>query len=192
MALGRLVNSILNGATPPSEHVRPAGDEHAEALAAGTPGVDGVRRPRPPANESDDERIARELDDLRDLERRAGRELPAIVSSRLRQIDDLLRVVVATIAAQDASTEQRVLLEAMITDYISTPLRAFLALPASDRVDESRGTELFARQLELIEETIHDLLNQIRIGAIAELSTHGRFLADKFQTPDEGLVLGGR
>jgi hypothetical protein len=85
-----------------------------------------------------------------------------------------------------------VLLEAMITDYISTPLRAFLALPASDRVDESRGTELFARQLELIEETIHDLLNQIRIGAIAELSTHGRFLADKFQTPDEGLVLGGR
>ncbi|MFB2579615.1 hypothetical protein ACEXQD_00055 [Herbiconiux sp. P15] len=182
MALGRLVNSILHGAPAPTGQVRQEGE----------PELTPADRPsRPPANETDDERTARELDELRALERRSGRELPGIVSSRLRQIDDVLRVVVATIAAQDASTEQRVLLEAMITDYIATPLHAFLALPAPDRAEASRATELFARQLELIEETIHDLLNQIRIGAIAELSTHGRFLADKFQTPDEGLVLGG-
>jgi len=176
MAFGRLLNALRAGGTEPLGVVEQTG-----APAAG-----------PSPTETEDELTARQLDDLRSSVRSVGRDLPTLLSSQLRQIDDLLRVVVATIAAQGASTEQRVLLSAMVNDYVPTPLRAFLALPAADRADDARGTLIFARQLELIEETIHDLLNQIRSGAIAELSTHGRFLSDKFQEPDAGLVLGER
>jgi hypothetical protein len=175
VAFGRFVNSLFGA--PPSQ--QPA----AEAPVVDTPAS---------AAQTDDEQTAAALDDLRDSVRRAGRDIPTLLSSRLGQIDDLLREVVATIEAQDASTEQRVLLGAMVRDYIPTPLRAFLALPEGDRGDNSRATVLFADQLALLEETVRDLLNQIRIGAIAELSTHGRFLADKFQTPDPSLTLGER
>lgn len=173
MTFGRFVNSLFGG---PQQQPAPAvvDDVAAETVL------------------TDDEQTARALDELRASVRRSGRELPTLLSSRLGQIDDLLHEVVATIALQNASTEQRVLLAAMIGDYIPTPLRAFLALPEDDRSDDAQATRLFADQLGLLEETIRDLLNQIRIGAIAELSTHGRFLADKFQAPDAGLTLGGR
>jgi hypothetical protein len=139
--------------------------------------------------ESEDAATASSLDNLRQAIRRAGAELPPLVSSALRQIDDLLRTVIAAVAAQGASTEQRVLLNAMICDYIPSPLRSFLAIPPVDRAEGSRAAALLVDQLVTLEATIRDLLNQIRIGAIAELSTHGRFLADKFSAEDPALHL---
>ena len=168
MTFGRFMDSLLKGPTPA-----------VPPVAAG---------PAEPV-ETEDAATARALDELRTAVRASGRELPTLLGSRLAQIDDLLRVVIETIAAQNASTEQRVLLDAMIRDYIPTPLRAYLALPEDDRGDSSPATLQFSTQLGLLEETIHDLLNQIRIGAIAELSTHGRFLADKFAAPS--LTLDG-
>ncbi|RFA23564.1 hypothetical protein [Subtercola boreus] len=170
MAFGRFVNSLFGGAPQPPAVI----DTVPEATV-----------------ENEDVQTERALGALRSSTRLAGRELPTLLLSRLGQIDDLLREVVSTIAAQDASTEQRVLLAAMVNDYIPTPLRAYLALPEEDRADDAQATLLFANQLGLLEETVRDLLNQIRIGAIAELSTHGRFLADKFQAPDAALTLGG-
>lgn len=137
--------------------------------------------------QADAEQAARDLDALRALVRRSGALLPPVVSSRLRQLDDLLRVVLAAADAEEASTEQRYLLDAMIRDYLPTPLHSYLALPESDRAVDARPTGLLLDQLGVLEETIRDLLNQIRIHAIAELSTHGRFLADKFDAPS--LVL---
>jgi len=148
---------------------------------------------RPPVEVADDtpadvvrseaEQTSDALDDLRSIIRRSGSALPPLVSSRLRQIDDLLQVVLATAAAEDASTEQRYLLDAMIRDYLPTPVHSYLTLPATDRTSVAPPTLLLLDQLAILEETIRDLLNQIRIGAIAELSTHGRFLADKFAAP---------
>ena len=170
MTFGRFMDSLFKGPAAPG----------VPAVAAG---------PAEPV-ESEDAATARALDELRTVVRSSARELPTLLSSRLAQIDDLLRVVIETIAAQNASTEQRVLLGAMVGDYIPTPLRAYLGLSEADRVDGSRATMQFSEQLGILEETIRDLLNQIRIGAIAELSTHGRFLADKFAAPDAGLTLG--
>lgn len=132
----------------------------------------------------------RRLDRLRARVRAEGRHLPGIIASRLAQIDDLLRAVISTINAQSASTEQYVLLDAIIDDYVPTPLQAFLALPARERDSGSAATLQLSAQLGILEETISDLQNQIRIGAIAELSTHGRFLASKFNA--ETLRLDGR
>jgi hypothetical protein len=167
VTFGRFVDSLFRGPQAPE----PAADASAPAEEARS------------AVEVEDEQTAAALDALRASVWAAGASIPTLISSRLGQIDDLLRVLIATVAAQGASTEQRVLLDAMIRDYLPTPLRAFLALPERDRADGSRATLLFAEQLGLLEETIHDMLNQVRTGAIAELSTHGRFLADKFAAP---------
>lgn len=185
MAFGRFIDSIIRGAPQPAGQVAPG------AQADGPPAAPDAN-PAASAALSDGEHIARSLDQLRASVRRAGRELPGVLNSQLRGIDDLLRTVVDISAAQDASIEQRVLLAAMVGDYVPTPLRAYLALTDDDRTEGSRATLIFSRQLALLEETIRDLLNQIRIGAIAELSTHGRFLADKFSGPDAGLVLERR
>jgi hypothetical protein len=141
------------------------------------------------AVETEDEATLGALNQLRAAVRSAGGELPTLLASRLAQIDDHLRAVIEMVAAQNASTEQRVLLDAMIRDYLPTPLRAYLALPERERTNDSAATVQFSTQLGILEETISDLFNQIRIGAIAELSTHGRFLADKFAAPS--LTLDG-
>lgn len=140
--------------------------------------------------ESEDAQTAHALDALRAEVRHAGAQLPGLISSQLRQVDDVLRTIVAAVADQGASTEQRVLLNAIICSYIPTPLHAFLALADGERGDRSRGTQLFAEQLTTLEAISRDLLNQVRVGAIAELSTHGRFLNDKFAP--SSLTLDGR
>lgn len=170
MAFGRFVDSLFKGPAT-TDALSVAAQPAAAAM-------------------TEDEATRQALDQLRAAQLSSGGELPTLLTSRLAQIDDLLRRVIEMIAAQSASTEQRVLLDAMIRDYLPTPLRAYLALPERERTNTSPATLQFSGQLGILEETIRDLLNQIRIGAIAELSTHGRFLADKFAAPT--LTLDGR
>jgi hypothetical protein len=172
MTFGKFMDNLFKGSQAPSSPAPVSADRPSEVA------------------ETEDEATARALVTLRTAMRSAGGELPTLLVSRLAQIDDLLRVVIETVSAQGASTEQHVLLDAMIRDYLPTPLRAYLALPERDREPASAATLQFSTQLGILEETIGDLLNQIRIGAIAELSTHGRFLADKFAAPT--LTLDGR
>ncbi|MFD1213726.1 hypothetical protein ACFQ36_16935 [Arthrobacter sp. GCM10027362] len=146
----------------------------------GTPRPEEGAGQEPAAEPDDDARVAEALDGLRSAVRAAGRELPGLISAQLRQIDDVLQPLAEYIKAQDASTEQRVLLEAMVVDYIPTPLKAYLALPEEDRGEDSRATAMFAEQLQILFDTAQDLNHQVRSGAITELSTYARFLDDKF------------
>ena len=129
------------------------------------------------------------VDKLRAAVRRSGSKLPPLPPSQLRQLGDLLREAVTDIGIRGCSTEQRVLLNAMICDYIPSPLQSYLSLPPAHHGDDTKSTFMFAEQLATLEETLADLLNQIRIGAVEELSTHGRFLADKFAGQDAALQL---
>lgn len=143
-----------------------------------------------PAPLSDDARVVKALDDQLVQVRGAGRLLPTLISSQLRQLDDLLRPLVQYVALSGASTEQRVLLEAMIVDYIGSPLSTYLSINDAERSDHARSTVLFANQLNVLFTTVKDLDNQIRSGAITELSTHSRFLEDKFGTSSLTLDRG--
>jgi hypothetical protein len=174
VTFGRFMDSLFKGPSAP-----------VAGSTAEAPPQSAAQQPA----ESEDAAVLRALDELRAAVRSGGSEIPTLLISRFAHIDDLLRTVIETVAAQGASTEQRVLLEAMIRDYLPTPLRAFLALPHDQRSTTSRATLQLSTQLGILEETINDLLNQIRIGAIAELSTHGRFLQDKFAAPT--LTLDG-
>lgn len=195
MAFGKFVDALFKGPATPGVHSVFDRSVFGRSVV-GRSAVDRSVVEQPPAAvESEHEATARALDLLRSTVRSAGSELPTLLASRLAQLDDLLRVVIEMVAAQNASTEQRVLLDAMIRDYLPTPLRAYLALPEGERTNSSAATLAFSAQLGILDETIRDLLNQIRIGAIAELSTHGRFLADKFAAPTltlDGLTLDNR
>lgn len=145
-----------------------------------TQGTSGGGAPAAPPDE--DALLAAAIDQLLATVRGSGNKLPGIVSSQLRQLDDLLHPLIDYIKAQGASTEQRVLLEAMVGDYISTPLTTYLLTSDADRQEDSRTTGLFAGQLAVLYSTARDLDHQVRSGAITELSTHARFLQDKFNT----------
>ena len=171
MVFGRIFGRDRDDSVParpsasPGEAVAPAGAAVASALGAGSADA------------------ATDLDRLvRTIEAGGGR-LPTLVTSRLLQIVDVLREATALIEAQGASTEQRVLMEQLVEDHVPTPLGRYLTLPAADRTDGSRPTTLFVDQLGLVHETVLDFTNQVRLGAIEELSTHGRFLRSKFDEP---------
>ena len=171
MVFGRIFGRDRDDSVParpsasPGEAVASVGAAVASALGAGSADA------------------ATDLDRLvRTIEAGGGR-LPTLVTSRLLQIVDVLREATALIEAQGASTEQRVLMEQLVEDHVPTPLGRYLTLPAADRTDGSRPTALFVDQLGLVHETVLDFTNQVRLGAIEELSTHGRFLRSKFDEP---------
>ncbi|MBF4614661.1 hypothetical protein [Curtobacterium sp. VKM Ac-1376] len=140
---------------------------------------------------ADDHAASAGLDDLRALVRAAGAELPTVVSSRIRHVEDLLREAADTVVARGASTEQRYLFQAIVDDYVPSPVRTYRSLPPEDRTEDSAATRTLAEQLDVVAETVDDMHEQIRSGAIAELSTHGRFLRDRLGDGDPGLRLGG-
>lgn len=151
----------------------------------------GIAEPAPPSTEEGELRdTVASLDRLRAAVRRAGSVLPTPVSSQVRQIEDVLRPLLGYVSQHGASTEQRVLLNAIITSYLPTPLRAFAGISERERTDDSEATALLVEQLTTLEGIARDLDNQVRTGAIAELSTHGRFLEDKFAPST--LQLGDR
>ncbi|WP_415855813.1 hypothetical protein [Sinomonas sp. G460-2] len=144
--------------------------------------------PRTQAEELEETRAA--LAELRSSIRRAGGLLPTLASSHMRQIDDVLRLLIDYIAEHGASTEQRVLLHAIASDYLPTSLRVYKALPPETQAEGTPETEKLLEQLDILHATVRDLDHQVRIGAIAELSAHGRFLRDKFDV--DGVRIQGQ
>jgi hypothetical protein len=132
------------------------------------------------------------LGELRSAIRKAGAVVPVLASSRMRQTDDVLANLIDYVAEHGASTEQRVLLNAIITDYLPTSLRVYRALPPETHTETSPESEKLLEQLDILHSTALDLDHQVRTGAIAELSIHGRFLADKFDVDGIRLNPGPR
>jgi hypothetical protein len=130
------------------------------------------------------------LEELRGMALGKGAELPTVVLSQVLQLVDILRALIPYIGQSGASTEQRVLLNAVIMDYLPAPLRAYSMLTADSRTDGSADTAVLLEQLDTLYSTAQNLDNQVRTGAITELAVHGQFLRDKFDI--DGLHLEGR
>jgi hypothetical protein len=130
------------------------------------------------------------LEELRRTVLGNGAQLPTVVVSQVLQLTDILRALIGYIGRSGASTEQRVLLNAVITDYLPSPLQAYLLLAAGSRQDDSADTRVLLEQFDTLYSTVKNLDNQVRTGAITELAVHGQFLRDKFDI--DGLHLEGR
>ena len=150
-----------------------------------------VAEQQPVADPGQDELAATSeaLEELRRMALRQGAGLPTAVLSQLLQLADVLRALIRYIGKSGASTEQRVLLDAVITDYLPSPLRAYSMMSADSRRDDSADTAVLLEQLDTLYSTVQNLDNQVRTGAITELAVHGRFLRDKFDV--DGLHLEG-
>ncbi|QDY89078.1 hypothetical protein E7Y32_01710 [Arthrobacter sp. UKPF54-2] len=129
------------------------------------------------------------LEELRRTVLTNGAKLPPLVVSQVLQITDILRSLIGYIRQSGASTEQGVLLEAVVTDYLPSPLHAYLRLGSASRTDGSTDTTVLLEQLDVLHSTVRNLDNQVRTGAITELAVHGQFLRDKFDI--DGLHLEG-
>lgn len=159
----------------------------AESRPAAVPGAEPASAADPAADELRATGAA--LEELRRTVLGKGAELPTVVGSRLLQLADILRALIGYIGPSGASTEQRVLLNAIVTDYLPSPLRAYLMLAAASRTDDSSATTALLEQLDVLYSTVKNLDNQVRTGAITELAVHGQFLRDKFDI--DGLHLEG-
>lgn len=159
----------------------------ADPRSAAVPGEDALA-----GSEPEDElgATARSLEDLRRMVLSNGREFPPFVVSQVLQLADILRELIDYIADGSASTEQRVLLNAVITDYLPSPLQSYLKLADAARTDDSPNTATLSEQLGTLHSTVRNLDNQVRTGAITELAVHGQFLKDKFNI--DGLHLEGQ
>lgn len=160
--VGKFLGSLFGSAAP-----RSSGAEQGPA-------------PVPDQNTVDLDAAAVALDALRSEIRRAGGELPTLIYSQFRQIDDLLAPLLVHMQKTGASTEQVVLAGAIIGDYLPTSLRTYLMLPKSVRVHGSDETSTLLAQLGTLHSTVQDLNQQVRSGTATELAIHGRFLQDKF------------
>ncbi|MEO5779182.1 MULTISPECIES: hypothetical protein [Arthrobacter] len=129
------------------------------------------------------------LHDLRRTVLGKGAELPTLVLSQVLQLLDTLGALIGYIERSGASTEQRVLLNAVITDYMPSPLHTYLLLGRPARTVDSAQTTGLLEQLDTLHSTARNLDHQVRTGAITELAVHGQFLRDKFNV--DGLRLEG-
>ena len=125
-------------------------------------------------------RLTAELDKLAVRVRANGDDIPTAVYSKLRVIDDVLRSLLKYVASQGASVEQEVFLENMVTKYIPDALNAYLNLSPVDKGDNSNTALLLLKQYDTLELKARDLANQVRTGAIAELSIQATFIDEKF------------
>lgn len=125
-------------------------------------------------------RLTAELDKLAVKVRANGNDIPTAVYSKVRVIDDVLRSLLKYIASQGASTEQEVFLENMVTKYIPDALNAYINLSPADKGDNSNTALLLLKQYDTLELKARDLANQVRTGAIAELSIQATFIDEKF------------
>lgn len=125
-------------------------------------------------------RMGQELTKLTNLTRASSYDLPTAVYSRLRTIDVTLSKLLTHIERNDASMEQKVFLESMLTDYIPKVITTYVNLSPDDKGDNTPAGLLLARQCGTLEEKARELAHMVRTGAFAELSIHADFLDDRF------------
>ncbi len=165
-----------------------SGADPRPAAGAGAGQPDAVSGPADPAAEE----LAATKAAHRDLRLTVlghGAELPTLVVSQVLQLLDILGALIGYIERSGASTEQRVLLHAVITDYMPAPLQTYLLLDRRARSVGSAETSVLLEQLDTLYSTAKDLDHQVRTGAVTELAVHGQFLRDKFNV--DGLRLEG-
>lgn len=127
-----------------------------------------------------EKKLYKDLDNLAVYMRSNGNIIPTSVYSQVRRIDDILRPLLAFITANGCSAEQEHLLNAMITDYIPTPLKTFISLPRADRADDGTPARLLREQFDTMLEKVYDLSELVRSGALNDLAIHAEFIDERF------------
>ena len=126
------------------------------------------------------EKTAEQLDILTKFVKRSSREISPSVYSQLRSIDDAARPLIDYIATHPVEPAKEYAIEALLTDYIPTPLGIFLQLPEGERRDGGKADLLLIKQYGTLEKNIIELGQSIYVDTMNALETHARFIDNKF------------
>lgn len=117
-----------------------------------------------------------------------GGRLPPGAVPTVRDIDDVLRPLLAYVATRGASDEEMRHLTSIVSDYLPTALGDFMALPPAytERPGVTGTTPAvdLVRQLVLLDEGANELQDLVYTGDAAQLAIQARFLDAKFRRSD--------
>ncbi|PRY17397.1 hypothetical protein [Kineococcus rhizosphaerae] len=166
-----------------------------KAAFTGEPVVEAVPAPAPVGPAAPADPVAALQERLRDVVRtanRAGGRLPDGAVPAVREIEDVLRPLLAHVAKRGADVEELHNLEAIVTEYLPGALEHYLDLP-EDYALTNRGpngatpAEELVNQLGLLVEGSRDLQRAVYDQDARKLSVQGRFLDAKFRRSDLDL-----
>ncbi|MCU1406031.1 MAG: hypothetical protein JWQ43_2334 [Glaciihabitans sp.] len=121
------------------------------------------------------------LDELAGAARGAGSRVSTQVYSQLRSIDDVVRPLINHVATHPVVIETEIAIESLITDYVPTPLRLFLQLPAAEAVDGGKADLLLQEQFTALERSARKLSLSVYSDSVSALETHAIFIQNKFR-----------
>jgi hypothetical protein len=137
------------------------------------------------------ERMAGELEQLRWTARRAGGTLPVAALPRLGEIEDVLVPLIEYLIEHPPSVDEEIAVEAMVTDYLPTTLRAYIGMnrqiAETKRADGRTAGDDLLDQLATLSDAVHELSRSVYAHDAEQLATQGRFLTTKFSGSDLAL-----
>ncbi|MEA2368760.1 MAG: hypothetical protein QOH38_1478 [Thermoleophilaceae bacterium] len=137
------------------------------------------------------ERMAGELEQLRWTARRAGGTLPVAALPRLGEIEDVLVPLIEYLIEHPPSVDEEIAVEAMVTDYLPTTLRAYIGMnrqiAETKRADGRTAGDDLLDQLATLKDAVHELSQSVYAHDAEQLATQGRFLTTKFSRSDLAL-----
>ncbi len=159
----------------------------AGLYAAGFLGTQLIAPPPPPALSVAP--VAELPADLRQLARRIGPQLPPTARAHLANILDAAAAIEPKLRSIDPANISVITVRQIMADYIPTTLSAYAALPPSVRSSSllSDGRTADAQltdQLALLEKQMDQVVDSLSRGDLLALETQGRFLEEKFASPD--------
>jgi len=166
-----------------------------KAAFTGEPVVEPAPAPAPvePAPPADPvEAMQLTLRKVVQLANRNGGRLPDGAVPAVREIEDVLKPVLAHVAKRGAEVEELHNLEAIVNEYVPGALEHYLDLP-EDYALTNRGpngatpAEELVNQLKLLVDGARDLQRAIYDHDARKLSVQGRFLDAKFRRSDLDL-----
>lgn len=135
--------------------------------------------------------MATELDKLRWMGRGAGGSLPIRALPMLGEIEDQLAPLLIHLERHPPNADEEFAVQAMITDYVPSTLRAYIGLaPQVAGIAGAGGKtpgDLLIEQLSLLAQGSRDLAAAVYTHDAQELATQGRFLSAKFEQSDLAL-----
>lgn len=126
--------------------------------------------------------VLKDLDKLAILTRKLGRDIPPVVYSKIRSIDDTVRPLMDYIERNNGcSPEQEHLLRNLVPVYIMDSVNTFVGINPQDRKPGSEPEKMVSNQFDTMERKANELDELIRSGAMDALLSQGFFLEAKFE-----------
>lgn len=166
-----------------------------KAAFTGEPVLEHAPAPVPVAPAAPADPVVGLQNSLRDVVRTANRHggrLPDGAVPAVRELEDVLRPLLAHVAKRGAAVEELHNLEAIVTEYLPGALEHYLDLP-DDYALTNRGpsgttpAEELVNQLRLLLEGAKDLQRAVYDHDANKLAVQGRFLDAKFRRSDLDL-----